>query len=160
MRTIFGAALVFLCAGAAYPAGDAPLSAGQTISYLIEKYKVAGLHTDLVIGFEYSSPMLRVTWQRQIVLPDTNAVQIDNEQALIDLRYARFDAWNDGRRDRNVMLVECADYFPCFRDKKDGQGSGHGEIDYLVRGYAAEPIAAALNHLASFNVQQRPRDKF
>jgi hypothetical protein len=36
----------------------------------------------------------------------------------------------------------------------------HGEITYLVKRYASEGIANALNHLADLHVAERPKDKF
>jgi hypothetical protein len=159
VRTVISAVLVFLSVGMAQ-AEEAKISSGETVNYLIQNYKTAGLRPELTFILKYSPPFLEVTWQRKVVLSDTSDIRLEDQQASIDLRYARFDAWNDGRRDRNVMIVDCWNYFPCYQDEITHRAYGHGEIDYLVSEYASNPIANALNHLASMNEKSRPRSRF
>ena len=159
MRTTIGAALGILFIATAH-ADDARISPRETINYLTKNYKTGGVRPELRLELKYNPPFLQVSWQRQIQPADGQAGRIDDERVSIDLRYARFNAWNDGRLERNAMVVDCWNHFPCYRDELRHRAYGDGRIDYFVSAYSSEPIATALNHLAFINEKSRPRGKF
>src|SRR5205085_9109187 len=128
-------------------------------TYLILEYRAAASQPELQLRLEYYPPFLQVTWQNLDISART-ADQIPEQHAVIDLRFAHFDPWNDGRQDRNVILVECWHSYPCYEELPGRSSRGRGEIGYLIQFYASEPIANALNYLASFHTKDRPKDRF
>lgn len=159
MRMAIGSALVFLFVGTGQ-AAQPEISPAQTVNYVISTYREASVRPELGFALRYLPPFLEVSWQRKVTLPESETVQYELERVSIDLRYAHFDAWNDGRRDRNVMVVECWNYAPCFHDEIRQLAYGHGEIDYLVSEFGSVPIASALNHLGAANEKSRPKPAF
>lgn len=162
MRVASLIAAVALTLGTAQ-AEEPQLSPAKTVDYLVTEYAAAALVPQLAFHLEYRPPFLHVTWQRDPGFVGVSAVSTSplvQEQADIDLRYAHFDSWNDGRRDRNIMLIECWHYYPCYNNPVDHISIGHGEIDYPVRAFARDGIASALNHLASVHEKERPKTPF
>ena len=159
MRVALSVALLTLCIGAAH-ADSGQVSPVATVKFVSESYKFGGLRPDLGFWVRYRPPFLEVAWQRRVDLGGTLPPRVEDEKVSIDLRYAHFDPWNDGRRDRNVVVVDCWNDFPCFGDDLRQRSFGHGEIDYLVSKYASDPIADALNHLAAAHEKSRPARTF
>ena len=157
LRTALGIAAM-LVSSTALPADDLKISPDATLRYLQEQYQQSARQPRLGFNLQYSPPYLHISWQTGRADPQTPELQ--QAQATIDLRYAKFDAWSDGRRDWNIIIIDCNNYYPCYQDDVRHLRFGHGEIDYFLLGYASEPIASALNHLASFYASRRPKSPF
>jgi len=139
-------------------AGSKGISAQETLGYLIAQYRAAAVRPELQMHFEYRPPMLWVTWQSDSRGATGGYAPV--EQVAVDLRYAHFYDLYKETTEHYGMVIECWHYHPCYDDQVRHLGLDHGEISYLVKRYASEGIANALNHLAALHLAQRPKDKF
>jgi hypothetical protein len=151
--------VVFLFASIAL-ADEPQLSAPQTIDYIASQYKATSLHPELGFDLSYRPPLLRIMWQQRFpgIAPGTDLIA--NEAAEIDLRYASFDVWSDGRTNSNTVIVECVGNFPCYNDILHNQKHGNANLEYPILVYQSNKIAKALNHISSLHAAERPKDPF
>lgn len=156
VRRMTCAVLALLLSGASHPSSK-ETSAAETIRYLTDQYRAASVRSGLQISLKYNPPLLRIMWQPGSTVP---AEFSPLEQVAIDLRYAHFDYLYSESVEQYMVLVECWHYRPCYHDEGRHLDFDHGEIRYLVKRYASDSIANALNHLATLHLAQRPKDEF